>query len=64
MNKKEFQRFIKGARKAQGMTLRDFADELGVNWVTVWRWEKGRNCPAKDAMGYWVEKVIGICETV
>lgn len=32
-------------RTARGLTLKDTASILGVHWITVWRWEKGRISP-------------------
>ena len=36
---------IKSARDAMGLTQGEFAQRLGVNLHTVWRWENGRVKP-------------------
>jgi transcriptional regulator with XRE-family HTH domain len=32
-------------RRARGLTRREFAQRVGVDVSTVWRWEKGRTVP-------------------
>jgi len=60
MTKKEFSKLVQRTRQEHELTLRDFAKEIGVNWVTVWRWENGRTCPKKDALAFWVKIIGGI----
>jgi len=60
MNKQEFASFVSSRREELDLTFREFADELGVNWITVWRWERARNCPKDDAQPYWIEKILSV----
>jgi len=60
MDKHEFAKFVSDKREELDLTLRELADEIGVNWITVWRWERARNCPKDDAMPYWIEKILGV----
>ena len=41
---------IKDARKAKGMTMKQLADELDVDRVTVTRWESGRYSTTLETM--------------
>ena len=41
---------IKELRKKLKMTQQQLADELGVDIITVWRWEKGKIKPSRLAM--------------
>lgn len=36
---------IRALRATLGLTWKGFAHRVGVHWVTVWRWESGRNRP-------------------
>lgn len=57
MNKKQFSDFISKKRDKTGLTQFDFGTELGVSWVTIWRWENEDSMPKPDAIDYWIEKV-------
>lgn len=62
MNKHEFADFVYKSRSDCDMTLKEFAEELDIDWVTVWRWENKRNMPKPDAINHWIEEIIGICD--
>jgi transcriptional regulator with XRE-family HTH domain len=38
-------KMIQDYRRDRGLTLRQLADALGVDIMTVWRWEHGRRTP-------------------
>lgn len=38
---------IRSLRKSLGLSQTDFADKLGVNRTTVFRWEKGTSAPTQ-----------------
>lgn len=41
---------VKGIRKELGMTQKVFAEELGVDEITVSRWERGERRPSRLAL--------------
>lgn len=44
---------IRLLRKKLNLTLKEFADKVGVNIMTIYRWETGRNSPTP-----FLEKVL------
>ena len=42
---------LRTLRKARGMTARDLADEIGVSYTTIYRWENGERIPDGFNMG-------------
>jgi DNA-binding transcriptional regulator YiaG len=42
-------------RLAQGLSLRDVAEAVGVGVTTLWRWEQARNSPHGEAALRWVD---------
>ncbi len=45
----DFQVLVKEVRAKLGLTQEDFAQELGVSYATVNRWENGQYKPSKMA---------------
>lgn len=62
MNKHEFSEFVINSRYDAELTLKEFAGELGVDWITVWRWENKRAMPKPDAIEHWIEKIIEVVD--
>ena len=46
-NTKQVRR-MKGIRESQGISLRDLAVELGINYTTVSYWERGLRYPGEE----------------
>lgn len=46
-------------RKERGMTARDLADEIGVSYTTIYRWENGDRVPDGFNMGK-LMNVLGV----
>ncbi|HEY9697032.1 MAG TPA: helix-turn-helix transcriptional regulator [Trichocoleus sp.] len=44
-------------RQQMGLTQGDFAAKIGVSWLTVNRWENGRNKPSAIALRQ-IEKLL------
>jgi transcriptional regulator with XRE-family HTH domain len=42
---KDFAQQLRSLREAQGLSVRDLADLVGVSKVTIWKWEKGESEP-------------------
>jgi len=42
--------YIRTMREALGLTLTQFGERLGVDRMTVWRWEQGRVSPNPEAV--------------
>jgi transcriptional regulator with XRE-family HTH domain len=42
---REFAQQLRTLREAQGLSIRELADLVGVSSVTVWKWEKGGSKP-------------------
>lgn len=36
-----------------GLTMEALAKDIGVSWLSVWRWEKGRNIPHPVMLERW-----------
>lgn len=52
--------YVQTAREHIGMTRRQLADAAGVNYVTIWRWETGKQTPERaDAVVRFAE-VTGV----
>lgn len=62
MDKHEFAEFVIDSRDKAELTLKEFAAELGVDWVTVWRWENKRSMPKPDAIEFWIEKILYVVD--
>lgn len=60
MDKKEWSEFVSKARAKADMTQWEFADELKISWITVWRWENEFNMPKTDAIDYWKKEISKI----
>ena len=41
---------LKDWRKLKRLTRAGFGELIGVNGITVWRWESGRGLPSSDRM--------------
>ena len=39
---------LKDYRKLRGLTRRAAGEALGVNQITIWRWETGRSAPRPE----------------
>ena len=50
---------LKNLRKERGMTARDLADEIGVSYTTIYRWENGDRIPDGFNMGK-LMNVLGV----
>ena len=50
---------LKILRKERGMTARDLADEIGVSYTTIYRWENGDRVPDGFNMGK-LMNVLGV----
>ncbi|MCA9708972.1 MAG: helix-turn-helix transcriptional regulator [Myxococcales bacterium] len=50
---------LRRARKAAGMTQRDFADAMGVSLTTIKRWETGERFMSTDKLDA-ISEVLGI----
>lgn len=61
MDKHEFADFVSTMRYDSGLTTKEFAEDIGVDIATVWRWENAKTCPKSDAMPYWIEKILDAC---
>lgn len=48
-------------RKVGGWTYKKLAAELGVDWVTVWRWEK-KKVPVPEMAGRFVKLLLSTRE--
>lgn len=57
MNKETFTNIVRTERKKTGLTQFEFAQSIGVTWITVWRWENNKNVPDKNIRDMWVEKM-------
>lgn len=44
---KQFGEFVRDMRDLSGLSLKDFADDLGVFRTTLSRWERGLHVPKK-----------------
>jgi DNA-binding transcriptional regulator YiaG len=42
--------YIKSLREAMGLTQQQFGERIGVDKMTVWRWEQGRVEPNPEAV--------------
>lgn len=47
-------KFIKRLRMQQGLTQKEFAERIGINEITVNRWENNKTVPSY----YYVEKIF------
>lgn len=45
-----FAQQLRSLRHAQGLSVRDFAERVGVSKVTIWKWEKGEVQPRSRAI--------------
>ena len=50
---------LRTLRKERGMTARDLADEIGVSYTTIYRWENGDRVPDGFNMGK-LMNVLGV----
>lgn len=50
---------IKELREARGWTVRGLADELGVDKMTVWKWEHGWHVPSGRSL-HALAKTFGV----
>ena len=48
---------IKAMRQNMGLSMEDFAREVGVSTTTVFRWEKGERAPGRMA-----RKLLGLVQ--
>ncbi len=55
-----FKKQLETSIKRSGLNLSEYADELGVSTVTLWRWLNDKCKPRPDAVGYWVNKMKGV----
>lgn len=53
---KEYGEFFRSMRKSVGYTLKQMANEIGVFFTTLHRWEKGEIIPNQDI--YEIEQMI------
>lgn len=53
----DFSELIKQKRKNLGKTQYEFAELLGVSWITVWRWENNKGAPSKTIVKLWIDKI-------
>lgn len=60
MNKEDFSLIVKLKRKELQLTQHEFAELIGVNWVTVWRWENQKQTPNETIMSLWASNIEGI----
>lgn len=47
------------ARKATGLKQAEFARRCGISYVSLYRIERGRQCPRADLLGRWA-KACGV----
>ena len=45
----EWKERVKALRRSVGMTMEDFAGEIGVTLNTIWKWESGYSTPSRLA---------------
>ena len=50
---------LKQVREAQGLSQVSFAERLGIDKSTVWRWEKGTSTPSPLELAY-IAKEFGL----
>jgi transcriptional regulator with XRE-family HTH domain len=56
---KEYGEYFRSLRHSVGLTLKEMAEELGVHYTNLYRWEKGRIIPKTD-IDYIVKKIKSI----
>lgn len=54
-------RNIRTLRKAHGISMRDFADKVGVSYQTIQAWESGRKYPTRENLEKLKEVVDALC---
>jgi transcriptional regulator with XRE-family HTH domain len=47
---------MKEIRKKRGWTLKELAQKIGANWVTIWNYENARRKPEYDILAAMVTK--------
>jgi len=51
-----FSERMKEIRKKRGWTLKELAQKIGANWVTIWNYENARRKPEYDILVAMVTK--------
>lgn len=57
---KTFCEIVKEARKKSGLTQFEFGSEIGVSWITIWRWEHDEHLPKENVIDFWKKKVQSV----
>lgn len=57
MIENDFTDLVLDTRKKTGLTLFEFGSEIGVSWITVWRWENKKNYPKKNVMVMYAKNI-------
>ena len=57
MTEQEFAEHIVDIRKKSGLSLRDFAKEIGFTHITIWNWEKASSTPHESVRPVMVERL-------
>lgn len=52
-----FQKQIETSLKKSGLKQSEYAAQIGVSTVTLWRWLNGKCKPKPDAIDYWRVKI-------
>ncbi|MBX0289699.1 helix-turn-helix domain-containing protein [Hymenobacter sp. HSC-4F20] len=53
MTQDEFTALVKETRRRTGLSGPVLGSRIGVSFMTIHRWEKGRTMPKDDAVAYW-----------
>lgn len=54
---RSFSRFVKEEREKMNFSQAKLAEELGVAWITVWRWENGKARPDDSSLDFYTKQI-------